>query len=116
MTNIKTLSTDIVKALIATVQDQVTRFPEGTSQHTLQVNRLKALKVALAISQNESVSKEDLRAALAPLESLISKSEKALTRLKPNSWQAQRLQNNLDVLEPILEIIRERLNAESTLN
>jgi hypothetical protein len=73
------------------------------------VNRLKALKVALAISQNESVSKEDLRAALAPLESLISKSEKALTRLKPNSWQAKRLKDHLNVLKPILDTVNDHL-------
>lgn len=106
MTNIKTWPNEVVQTLIETVQDQVTRFPEGTSQHTLQVNRLNALKVALAISQNESVSKEDLTRAVAPLGSLISKSEKALTKLEIDSWQAQRLIRNLSVLHPIQSQIR----------
>jgi hypothetical protein len=95
------MSSEVLKELIASVDLQVTRFAEGTSQHTLQVNRLNALKVALTISQNESVSKEDLTRAVAPLASLISKSEKALMKLKTDSWQAQRMMRNLSVLHPI---------------
>lgn len=95
------MSSEILKELIATVEHQVIRFPDGSSQHTLQVNRLKALKVALAISENESVSKEDLTHAVVPLASLISKSEKALVKLKTDSWQAQRMMRNLSVLHPI---------------
>ena len=105
------MSNEVLKELIATVDHQMTRFPEGTSQHTLQVNRLNALKVALAISQNKSVSKEDLMRAVAPLASLISKSEKALTKMKSDSWQAQRMIRNVSVLRPIQTQIRALLLA-----
>jgi hypothetical protein len=116
MTNIKTRPSDILKDLIAIVNDQVDRFPVGSSQHTLQVNRLRALEVALAISQNESVSKEELLAAIAPLTSLISKSEKSLTTLDVKSWQAQRLIQNLSVLKPALSLVKDRLETKPEVN
>lgn len=106
------MTNDVLMELISTVQHQITRFPEGTAQHTIQVNRLKALEVALALSHHEPVTPEDLTRAVVPLTSLISKSEKALKKLKPESWQAQRLIRNVSVLIPIQTEINTRLNAD----
>ena len=103
------MTSDDLSELIATVKQQVTLFPEGASQHTLQVNRLIALEVAQAVSRHESVTSEELKRAVAPLASLISKSEKALTKLKPDSWQAQRLERNVSLLVPILNLIHHKL-------
>jgi hypothetical protein len=103
------MTSDVLSELITTVQHQVTLFPKGSSQHTLQVNRLKALEVAQTVSRHGTVSIEDLKQAVAPLTSLISKSEKALMKLKPDSWQAQRLERNVSALFPILSMIQQRL-------
>lgn len=43
-------------------------------------------------------SDDDLRAARAPIASLISKSEKAQQKLAPNTWQYAMLQSNLTAL------------------
>jgi len=81
------------------------KFTSGTSQHTLQKNRIKALYVILSLVKNElsendiiSYSKEDLETAVAPIASLISKSEKAREKLKQGAWQHTMLSDNLKAL------------------
>jgi uncharacterized protein involved in exopolysaccharide biosynthesis len=98
--------------LITIVHQQVDRFPPRSAQHTLQVNRLNALHVALAIDNGEPTTYEMLKQAELPLRSLIAKSEKALTKLKPGSWQVQRMMATVAVLRPILAQLLKRLDNE----
>ena len=70
------------------------KFRRGTSQYTLLENRINALNIAFSLINKElgnDMSQEFERAALenacAPIRSLISKSEKPQTRLKPGTWQ-----------------------------
>jgi hypothetical protein len=82
------------------------KFAQGTSQHTLQKNRIKALYVASSLITNElaesdvadKLTKEDLEKALAPIASLISKSEKAQGKLTQGTWQHTMLKGNLKAL------------------
>ena len=82
------------------------KFASGTSQHTLQENRLKALHIASYLISKEMTeidapdyySQEDLKKALAPISSLINKSEKAQGKLKAGTWQHTMLGNNLKAL------------------
>lgn len=90
------------------------KFAPGTAQHTLQKNRIAALRIAAALIENTlggqdaaaGLSTEALEKAQAPLASLISKSEKAQTKLAPGSWQHSMLEKNLQALRlalPLLE-------------
>ena len=88
------------------------KFRPGTSQHSLQVNRIKALNISLALLSTETAktihtrySSQELDAAIAPLKSLIHKSEKARTHLQPDSWQHTMLTSNLKGLNLALEIL-----------
>lgn len=82
------------------------KFAQGTSQHTLQKNRLNALNIALSLIKRETekgvdiepYTKKDLESAIAPIASLISKSEKAQAKLKQGTWQHRMLRNNLKAL------------------
>lgn len=81
------------------------KFAPGTSQHTLQKNRIKALCIVASLIKNELAepvperyTKKDMEDALAPLASLISKSEKAQKKLAGGTWQRAMLQNNLRAL------------------
>ena len=105
------LTLTILCDLITTVERQVDRFPVGSAQHTLQVNRLSALNIALAIHNDVELTHAELTLGVAPLTSLISKSEKALTKLDPNAWQAQRLTAQLAVLRPLLNRLHDRLSS-----
>lgn len=103
---------DLVEALgcIASMMSRTERtaekFAQGTSQNTLQRNRLNALKIASSLISQELAengildchAKEDLEKAVAPIASLISKSQKAQKKLAQGTWQHKMLSNNLKAL------------------
>jgi ERCC4-type nuclease len=95
-----------IASMISKTEKAKGNFTEGTSQHTLQKNRLNALNVALSLVTKELAdnaelayyTKEDLKKALAPIASLISKSEKARNKLAQGTWQHTMLGSNLKAL------------------
>jgi hypothetical protein len=97
------------------------KFLQGTSQHTLQKNRLNALTIASSLISKELAdsdvidyyTKEDLEKALAPLASLISKSEKAQKKLAQGSWQHTMLSNNLKALHIASPLLTKALSQIS---
>lgn len=60
------------------------KFAEGTSQHTLLVNRIKALCIAQALLEHDSGAERytlsDMEKALPPIVSIINKTEKARSK------------------------------------
>ncbi|WP_018213070.1 hypothetical protein [Desulfitobacterium hafniense] len=96
-------------------------FVQGTSQHTLQMNRLKSLQIASSLiakglAESNAVdcySGEDLKNALAPITSLISKSEKARAKLAQGTWQYTMLSNNLKALHIALPLLTKALREVS---
>ncbi len=86
------------------------KFLLGTSQHSLLVNRIHALKIASSLLSCEITGADiasmyttkELVDARAPLASLLGKSEKAREKLKPTSWQFAMLNDNLDALNRAL--------------
>lgn len=95
------------------------KFAEGTSQHTLQKNRLKALHIASSLIAKELTegggmefyTREDFEKALAPIASLISKSEKAQTKLAQGTWQHTMLSNYLKALYLASPLLTNALDA-----
>lgn len=71
----------IVSSTINSCEKIQPKFVEGTSQHTLLKNRIKALYIAKSLIIGESVigkyTKEELVDALPPVSSIISKCAKA---------------------------------------
>lgn len=82
------------------------KFAQGTAQHTLQRNRIKALQIAVSLISEEledrtavgRYTREELEKALAPITSLISKSEKAREKLAQGTWQHTMLSDLLNGL------------------
>ncbi len=93
-------------SMIHKVEETKDKFVQGTSQHSLQKNRLKSLKISLSLISAELIEnklydeycQEDLKNAIAPISSLISKSEKAQNKLIAGSWQHAMLSRNLQAL------------------
>ncbi len=91
------------------------KFKPGTSQHTLLTNRLEALKLSAILladgqagpEEGRHVSPEALKRAVAPITSLISKSEKALGKTSPGTWQHGMLTENLQALRRVLPLLTE---------
>jgi hypothetical protein len=71
----------IVTSFISRCEKTQPKFVEGTSQHTLLKNRIKALHISKALIINDNIldkyTKEELLEALRPISSIISKCEKA---------------------------------------
>lgn len=101
-----------ITSLISRTEKVQEKFAEGTSQHTLQKNRLRALNIASVLISKElsdsnvmNYTKEDLEKARAPIVSLISKSEKAQKKLTQGTWQYNMLSNNLNALYIALTLL-----------
>ncbi|HML38591.1 MAG TPA: hypothetical protein PKA19_14420 [Bacillota bacterium] len=118
---------DMVEALQAIDsminRTEKTKLAQGTSQHTLQKNRLEALHIASALISKrltesnalDYYTEEDLKNAIAPIASLISKSEKSQAKLAQGTWQHTMLNNNLKALHIALPLLTKELseiNAE----
>lgn len=104
--------------MISRTENAKTKFAAGTSQHTLQANRLKALHIASSLLSKQltggetvDYTKEDLKKAIAPLASLISKSEKAQEKFKEGSWQHTMLSKNLKALHIASPLLTKALSA-----
>jgi DNA-binding XRE family transcriptional regulator len=71
----------VVASTIIKCEKMQPKFAEGTSQHTLLKNRIKALYISKALITDENImdkyTKEELIEALRPVSSVISKCEKA---------------------------------------
>lgn len=95
-------------------------FKPGTSQHTLLKNRLEALEIALwlitvappADPVTPRYTSDDLKKALAPIASLIHKSEKAQQKVAPGTWQHTMLEENLRALRRALPLLKDALNKQ----
>ena len=99
----------VVSSTISNCEKMQLKFAEGTSQHTLLKNRIKALYIAKLLITEQNVTgkytKQDLINALPPVTSIISKCEKA--QLKSSEGTA-----NFTRLE---EIIKTMYIAESLI-
>lgn len=69
----------IIASTIKKCEKQQSKFAEGSPQHSLLKNRIKALRIAESlVSQNDiNYSKAELAEASRPIASIISKCQKA---------------------------------------
>ena len=109
-----------IASMINRTEKAKEKFAQGTSQHTLQKNRLKALHIALSLVKGsvesddaDCYTEDDLKNALAPIASLISKSEKAREKLTQGTWQHTMLSNNLKALHMASPLLKKALNEIS---
>lgn len=67
-----------VTNLIGRCEKMLGKFVIGTSQHTLLVNRIQALKIANSVlNDTENIEIDLLQSALTPLESILYKTTMA---------------------------------------
>jgi hypothetical protein len=110
----------IIASMINKTEKAKEKFTQGTSQHTLQKNRLNALTIVSSLISKELAEsdvpdyyKQELGKALSPIASLISKSEKARNKLKQGTWQHTILSNNLKALHLASPLLTKALNEIS---
>lgn len=86
----------VISSVINRCETMQLKFIEGTSQHTLLRNRLKALHISKSLLENEPVvgnyTKDDLMEALRPISSIISKCVNAQMKYDEDSPHHRRFQ------------------------
>lgn len=87
----------VVSSTISNCEKIHFKFDEGTSQHTLLKNRIKALYISKALITDEEIinsyTKEELKEAIAPVSSIISKCEKAQLKFAKGTAYNTRLRS-----------------------
>lgn len=116
-------ATRTIASMIDRSEKAKEKFERGTSQHTLQRNRIYALSVVSALIEKEiglndglgDFTEEALRKSLDPIASLISKSEKSQKKLKQGTWQHTMLENNLKALYIASQLLTNAVNEMNTV-
>jgi len=92
------------------------KFAEGTSQHSLLKNRIKALSVSQSLIENHEevnrYSKEELIEALRPISSIISKCEKAQSKYEEGSLNFARYMNLINAMKLSKSLIMEEISKK----
>lgn len=86
----------IITSTISNCEKMQNKFLEGTSQHSLLRNRIKALYISKSLISNEDYkdrfTQSDLESALAPITSIINKTSKAQSKYEEGSTQYKRFE------------------------
>ncbi len=83
-----------LSSTISNCEKMKLKFAEGTSQHSLLKNRIKALYISKVLIENDinvnMYTKVDLEKALPPVVSIINKTEKAQIKYEEGTTQFRR--------------------------
>jgi len=92
----------IVSSAISRCEKIQPKFVEGTSQHTLLKNRIKAMYISKSLITDENVmdkyTNEELIEALRPVSSIISKCEKAQLKFAEGTSHHTRFKNMIKAM------------------
>ena len=88
------------------------KFPEGTSQHSLLKNRIRALQTARELISGEGrPSREELEFALPRIESMIQKMSKARDKYEPGSRNYKRFDPMVQAMKQVRTAIMQALEG-----
>lgn len=90
----------IVASTIERCEKAQPKFTEGTSQHTLLKNRIKALYISKALILGEDIeyTNEELADAIRPVSSIISKCEKAQMKFQTGTSHHTRFSKMIEAM------------------
>ncbi|MCX7745267.1 MAG: hypothetical protein N2645_00025 [Clostridia bacterium] len=104
----------IVSSTINRCEKTQPKFVEGTSQHTLLKNRIRALYISksLMIDENfvDKYTKEELMEALRPVASIISKCEKAQLKFAEGTSHHTRFKKIIKAMYISKSLITDEIN------
>ena len=88
------------------------KFPEGTSQHSLLKNRIRALQTARELISGEGrPSREELEFALPRIESMIHKMSKARDKYESGSRNYKRFDPMVQAMKQVRTAIMQALEG-----
>lgn len=102
---------DFIDHTIRLEEKFLVKFPEGTSQHSLLRNRIRALETVRDLISGERIpSREELEFALPRMESILSKTRKARDKYEPGTRNYQRFDPTVRMTEQIRDILLQFLD------
>lgn len=104
----------VVSSTINKCEKMQLKFAEGTSQHKLLKNRIKAMYISKSLITDKDVidkyTKEELIEALRPVSSIISKCEKAQLKFAEGTSHNTRLKNIIKAMYISKALITDEIN------
>lgn len=105
----------VVSSTISKCEKMQPKFAEGTSQHTLLRNRIKAMYISRAVITNENTiekyTKEELVKAIPPVSSIISKCEKAQLKFEEGTSYYKRFKKIIDAMYISKSLIMDEIST-----
>lgn len=105
----------VISSTISNCEKIHPKFAEGTSQHTLLKNRIKALYISKALITGENImekyTKEELIEALCPISSVISKCEKAQMKFDQGTAHYNRFKKLIKAMYISKSLILDQVNV-----
>ncbi len=106
----------LLSSTIINCEKMKLKFLEGTSQHSLLKNRIKALYISKALLSGDkttSYTSKDLKEALPPIVSIINKTTKAQSKYEKGSSQFNRFQHIIQAMLISKTLIESQINSDS---
>lgn len=106
----------LLSSTIINCEKMKLKFSEGTSQHSLLKNRIKALYISKALLLGDrtiNYTIKDLREALPPIVSIINKTTKAQSKYEKGNSQFNRFQNIIQAMLISKTFIENQINSDS---
>lgn len=107
----------IVSSVISRCEKTQTKFAEGTSQHTLLKNRIKAMYISKSLIADENImdkyAKDELIEALRPVSSIISKCEKAQLKFAEGTTHHTRFNNMIKAMYISKSLITDEISKRA---
>jgi len=108
----------LLYSTIAKCEKAQRKFSEGTSQHSLLKNRIKALYIAKALLVDDKTinyTSKELREALPPVVSIINKTTKAQSKYEKGTSQFNRFDPIIQAMLISKAFIESQINVDSAL-
>lgn len=104
----------VISSTISNCEKMQPKFAEGTSQHTLLKNRIKALYISKSLLTDENTidkyTKEELIEALRPISSIISKCEKGQLKFEVGTTHHTRFKNIINAMYVSKLLLTDEIN------
>lgn len=107
----------VVSSTINKCEKMQLKFVDGTSQHTLLKNRIKAMYISRSLITNENTvgkySKEELIQAINPVSSIINKCEKGQLKFEVGTSHHTRFANIINAMYISKSLITDEISKRS---
>ena len=103
---------EMLDRLIGLEEKFLPKFAEGTSQHSLLRNRIRALQTARElVSGDGKPDREELEFALPRVASIIQKTTKARDKYEPDSRNYRRFDPTVRAMEQVRSLLEQELEG-----